>query len=153
MGARAATASKVIECARRRGHGRLVRPGARCRRSCRGRSVHDLVEPFDELAVAGGFVGPSALLGVGGQGGGVGALRAEHGKEAVVTAEVGAVFADVGVGADTLSLGAQAITAARRALISGASRQSPGVMSVSGNVVRCSGSTGPRRLLASSSAR
>ena len=52
----------------------------------------------------GGFVGPAAALGVRGERGGVGALRAEHGEEAGVGAEVRAVLADVGIGAGSLGL-------------------------------------------------
>src|SRR6266436_9878325 len=69
------------------------------------------VEPFEEAAVAGGFVAPAGRGGVGGEGFGVGALQWHDGQEAGVVAEVRAVLADIGVGARALGGGAQAVPA------------------------------------------
>lgn len=71
----AATASKVMAVPVVTVVGRRVRRELRVRRSWHVRSVHELVESFDQAAVAGGFLAPAAGVGVGGQRGGIGMGR------------------------------------------------------------------------------
>ena len=78
--------------------------------------VQELVEAFDEAAVAGGFLAPAAGVGVGGQRRGVGALGGQDRQEGRFGAEVRAVLADVGVGAGSLGRGAQAVSAGQSRL-------------------------------------
>ena len=64
-----------------------------------------------------GFVDPASLFGVGGERGGVDALRGQHRNRGGVGDEVGAVFADVDVGACALGLCSRQYPPARRDLM------------------------------------
>src|SRR5438128_8048 len=78
--------------------------------------VDEKVEPFDEAAVAGGFLAPAAGGGVGGERFGVGPLQLQHRQEAGPGAEVRAVLADAGISAGALGGGAQAVAAGQPGL-------------------------------------
>ena len=77
------------------------------------------VEAGDQRVVTGRFLGPAAVFGVGGQDGGVGALRGQDRPGGGVGVEARAVFADVGVGAGALCGGADAVPAGEAGLDAG----------------------------------
>src|SRR6185312_8876240 len=86
---------------------RRLRPVVGAVRGSSGLCLTDVgVEACDESAVAFGFTGPAAGLGVTGQGFGVGTLSGQDRQVAGISAEVRAVFTNIGVGARALDLGA-----------------------------------------------
>src|SRR6516165_11195815 len=109
MRARAATSAKVTGCPAAASSAQAASTRAWPPWSAGMGLGDEQVEAFDEAAVAGGFLAPAAVGGVGGEGFGVGALQLQHGQEAGLGAEVRAVLADVGVGAGALGGGAQAV--------------------------------------------
>ena len=117
-------------------------------RSRGGRPGDDRVEAVDERGVAVGFVSPAPARCVLGELVGVGSLGGEDGEHRRFGAEVGTVLADVGVRADALRCGPQAVPAGEPGLDQGKLLPVP-----IGRVGRRAGRTGPRRSLASASAR